>query len=217
MSELLPAMADLLARIDGVVHSPTMAIVNDRLAEFASFRSKSSHENFKELCFCILTANSTADLCMKVHSAIGDKFLTATCEDEFRCLLKDQHARFYNNRARFIASACQFRDNLKDILDSFGEDEVGLRQWLVDNIMGLGYKEASHFMRNVGYENVAIIDFHIVDLLVANGLVEAPKTLNKTRYLAIESVLRDVAGRVGLSQGALDLVLWFLETGKILK
>lgn len=82
---------------------------------------------------------------------------------------------------------------------------------------GLGYKESSHFLRNVGCDDVAIIDFHIIDLLVANRLIKKPKALNPKRYLAIEKKLKQLAGRSGLSLGELDLYLWYMETGKILK
>ncbi|MFX1600424.1 MAG: N-glycosylase, partial [Promethearchaeota archaeon] len=81
----------------------------------------------------------------------------------------------------------------------------------------IGYKEASHFLRNIGYSNYAIIDFHIIDLLVQYNLIEKPKTLTKTKYLKIEQVLKGIANKLNLNLAELDLYLWYLETGKILK
>ena len=85
------------------------------------------------------------------------------------------------------------------------------------NVKGLGYKEASHFLRNTGRKNVAIIDFHIADLLENHRLIEKPKTISKAKYLEIENVLKKIGMKAGMHQSELDLYLWYMETGKILK
>ena len=41
--------------------------------------------------------------------------------------------------------------------------------------------------------------------------------MSKKKYLEIEGLLRKIAGKTGLTLGELDLYLWYLETGKILK
>ena len=91
------------------------------------------------------------------------------------------------------------------------------RRWLVDNIKGLGYKEASHFLRNIGYDDYAIIDTHILDILARYRIIKQPKTLTKKNYLKIEGHLQKIARQTKLTLAELDLYLWFLETGKILK
>ena len=78
-------------------------------------------------------------------------------------------------------------------------------------------KEASHFLRNIGFKDYAIIDFHIVDLLVNHSLIEKPKTITPKKYLEIENLLRELAEKTSLSLGELDLYLWYKETRKILK
>lgn len=78
-------------------------------------------------------------------------------------------------------------------------------------------KEASHFLRNIGYKNLAIIDFHILDLLEEYKLIEKPKTLSPKNYIEIENVLRELAQKTNTKLGELDLYLWYKETGKILK
>ena len=94
-----------------------------------------------------------------------------------------------------------------------------MRDWLAENVYGLGYKEASHFLRNIGATDLAIIDFHIVDVLVREGLIAKPKSksLSAKRYLEIERVLKGLAGELGITLAELDLYLWYLETGKIQK
>ena len=78
-------------------------------------------------------------------------------------------------------------------------------------------KEASHFLRNIGFKDFAIIDFHIIDVLTRYNLIKKPKTLTAKRYLEIEGVLKKLANKLKMSLGELDLYLWYLETGKVLK
>jgi len=84
-------------------------------------------------------------------------------------------------------------------------------------VKGFGYKEASHFLRNIGFENLAIIDFHIIDSLVDAGLIEKPKTITPKKYLEIETMLKKIAEKSGMNLAELDLYLWCNETGKVLK
>ena len=94
------------------------------------------------------------------------------------------------------------------------------REKLVKDIKGLGMKEASHFLRNIGFKDVAIVDFHIIDLLNREKLVNFDRKkggLSKQKYLEIEKVLEDLGKKVGLDLAELDLYLWYMETGKVLK
>jgi len=90
-------------------------------------------------------------------------------------------------------------------------------EFIVENVKGIGYKEGSHFLRNIGYENLAIVDFHIIDLLVKSYMIEKPKTLTKRKYLEIEELLLEVGEQLKLNLAELDLFLWYIETGKVLK
>ena len=120
-------------------------------------------------------------------------------------------------RAKYIVEARKYADSLKNIIKSFN-DHNELRKWLVKNVKGVGFKEASHFLRNIGYGNLAIIDFHIIDVLTKYKLIKKPKVPpTERRYLEIESLLRKIAEKLGLNLAELDLYLWYMETGKILK
>ena len=129
--------------------------------------------------------------------------------------LRQHGYRFPNTRAAYITESVKFKDLLPSIIQKLGWHER--RAWLVDNIKGLGYKEASHFLRNIGFDDYAIIDFHILDLLERYHLIEKPKTLTVKKYREIEKILQTIATRTNLTLAELDLYLWFLETGKILK
>lgn len=97
-------------------------------------------------------------------------------------------------------------------------DERKAREWLVKNVEGIGWKEASHFLRNVGFGGVAILDRHVLRVLHEHGLIgEIPKSLPRGRYLEIEEKIEKLARKLDLSLGELDLYLWYMKTGEILK
>ena len=136
-------------------------------------------------------------------------------EEELSNKLSEMGHRFPNCRAKYISDSSKYNQHIKDIICSTKDKE--LREWLVENIKGLGYKESSHFLRNIGFDNLAIIDFHIIDVLVAYNIIKKPKSLTKKKYLEIENTLRKIAKETNLSLAELDLYLWYMETGKILK
>lgn len=207
-------MNNLINKIESLKNSEIEGLVNDRIKEFKEINKKSNDELFKEMCFCILTANFTAEKTIKIQDQIGECFLTDS-KTELSKKLKNLGHRFPNTRAEYIVESAKYRDKLEEITQF--HDSKKLREWIVKNVKGLGYKEASHFLRNIGFDDYAIIDFHIVDILVDHNLIERPKTLTKRKYLEIENILRNLARKADLSLAELDLYLWYMETGKILK
>ena len=207
-------MNNLINKIESLKNSEIEGLVNDRIKEFKKINKKSNDELFKEMCFCILTANFTAEKTIKIQDQIGECFLTDS-KTELSKKLKNLGHRFPNTRAEYIVESAKYRNKLEEITQF--HDSKKLREWIVRNVKGLGYKEASHFLRNIGFDDYAIIDFHIVDILVDHNLIERPKTLTKRKYLEIENLLRDLARKTDLSLAELDLYLWYMETGKILK
>jgi N-glycosylase/DNA lyase len=213
------AKINIISQISKLKKSSIKKIIDSRIKEFRRIGKQPDCVCFNELCFCILTANYSAEGGIRIQKEIGDGFLTLD-QRGLAKRLKELGHRFPNTRADYIIISRKYKNNLKEIILSF-DNESDLRDWLVKNknIKGIGYKEASHFMRNIGFEDVAIIDFHIIDLLAREKLIKAPKTksLTKNRYLEIEEVLRKLAKKVNLNLAELDLYLWYIETGKILK
>jgi len=208
-------MNDLIKSIEVLKSSEISEIINLRINEFSKIKNLGVNVIFRELCFCIMTANCGAEKCIEIHEKIGGKFNTL---NELKLLgrFKEYGYRFPNIRSKFIIEARKSKAELKNKINSELNDN-DLREWVVRNIKGIGYKEASHFLRNIGFTNYAIIDFHIIDLLVRHGLINRPKTLTKRKYLEIENILKNLAGKLNLNLAELDLYLWFLETGKVLK
>jgi len=211
----MQVMKALIEEIERLKNSRVKDAVNKRVEEFKEMGKKDSKEIFKELCFCILTANFRALASIKIQKEIGNGFLNLS-EEELTNKLHALGHRFPNTRARYIVEAREMASSLKKIINSF-ENECKLREWLVKNIKGIGYKEASHFLRNIGFTDLAIIDFHILDLLARYELIKRPKTMTKKKYLEIEGLLRKIANRLNITLTELDLYLWYMETGKVLK
>lgn len=210
----------LISEIKALKEGDVGLLVNKRIKEFKKLGRKPSREVFKELCFCLLTANFNAERGIAIQTKIGDGFLTLS-QNRLASTLRALGYRYPNTRAGYITLARRYKDSVKQYVGSetshMGRGECDAREWVVGNIKGLGYKEGSHFLRNIGYRNLAIIDFHIIDLLERHGLVERPKTLTKARYFEIENTLRKIAQKSNLTLAELDLYLWYIETGKVLK
>ena len=108
---------------------------------------------------------------------------------------------------------------LREKLESF-ENPLERRDWLVKEkgIKGLGYKEASHFLRNIGFKGYAILDKHILRSLAELKIIDDPKPPNtRSRYLTVEEKLKNLSNRLEIDFDEMDLVLWSLKTGEILK
>jgi len=208
-------MKSLIEAVEKLKDSKVRTLIDARIKEFKAAGRKLDHDIFCELCFCIMTANFNAERSIQIQNEIKRGFCDLPAE-ELAERLRELGHRFPEARTKYIIEARKHLDSLKGIMERI-EDEQQLRDWFAKNIKGLGYKEASHFLRNIGYENVAIIDFHIIDVLVRHDIIERPKTLTPKKYLEIEMALKGLASKLNLSLAELDLYLWYMETGKVLK
>jgi N-glycosylase/DNA lyase len=209
-------MFNLTNRLQKLKSTDVSATVGERLSEFKKVGQAPNERWFSELCFCILTANSRADLGIKIQQELAPQgFLKLPKPDLARGLRELGH-RFYRTRAEYIVEARRHRDLKTTVTELPSASEA--REWLVKNIKGLGYKEASHFLRNVGFENVAILDRHVLRIIHQWGIVDrVPKTLTRKKYLEVEGKLGELAEKVEMSLAELDLYLWYTATGKVLK
>lgn len=205
---------NLIQKIEQLKKSSISDIIDLRIKEFEKLGKEKEDKVFSELCFCLLTANFQAEKCIRIQKDMGRDFLHLP-EEELAKKLKEAGHRFWPQRANRIVEARDCKTELCSLV--MKESGKEMRDWLVENVKGLGMKESSHFLRNIGYKDVAIIDFHIVDLLVEEKLIDQPKTITPKKYLEIEKVLDNLGKKVNLNLAELDLYLWYLETGKILK
>ncbi|TMI08523.1 N-glycosylase/DNA lyase [Candidatus Bathyarchaeota archaeon] len=196
--------------------------IHQRLREFREILDHNDDDVFAELCFCLLTPQSSAKTCWAAVSRLRERSLLFKGEaNEIQLQLND--VRFGDSKAKYIveARATFTKDgklHLKTHLSSF-TNPFELREWMVENVKGLGYKEASHFLRNIGLgEEFAILDRHILrNLKRLEVITEVPVSITKKRYLEIEEKLRHFSREVGIPLADLDLLFWSRETGWIFK
>jgi N-glycosylase/DNA lyase len=188
-----------------------LQIIHERLREFKALGTQGNKEWFSELCYCLLTANAQAKKALAIQQALGlEGFLAAPIE-QITATIRAHNHRFHNNKAQYIVFA-RNHITIKDCLASLSSSQA--REFLVAHIKGLGYKEASHFLRNVGYDDVAIIDRHILRFLEYYTFIDKiPKIISKKKYLELEQLLLGF----GFSLSALDLMIWYHMTGTVLK
>ncbi len=163
-----------------------------------------------ELAFCISTANSSAISGLKFQKSLEDSEIEKMKIEEIEELLKAAGVRFYKRKAEYIFDAIQ---NFEYVEKAIRKETNEARRLLL-KIKGLGYKESSHFLRNIGRKDVAIIDRHILRWLRERFSI--PK-LTQRNYVIIEGVLKKVAERFRMNLAELDLFIWSEMTGKVLK
>jgi N-glycosylase/DNA lyase len=198
-------------------------VIEQRLAEFRSVFEQGDRAIFEELCFCILTAGSSARMGMRTLEVLGGLLHTGS-ERELQQRAGAHRVRFWRKRPSYIyhtreylKASCSMR--LRKLLESFDCPQQR-RDFFARNkaVKGLGYKETSHFLRNVGFRGYAILDKHIVNSLREMGVISKRIRPNTRKgYLAIEKRLARFAEEAGIDMDHLDLLLWSRKTGEILK
>ncbi len=196
--------------------------IRSRLDGFPLVYKQGNLAIFKELCFCILTANTSAKMGIACIEAAGDDIMKADLEG-LRNILCGRY-RFWKVRPAYIIHTRdylmrEFGFRIKDKIDRLtGFHER--RDFFAANpgIKGIGYKEASHFLRNIGFRGYAILDKHIVNMLFELGILpDNKRPANKKQYIAIEERLRGFSNEIGIGMDELDLALWSYKTGAVLK
>lgn len=197
--------------------------IRARLAEFqAVWQAGADERLWEELAYCIFTAGASARMGLRSVEAVR-ALLARGDHAALEAALVGVH-RYPRARSGYVVVTRDFlrddcRMRLRERLDSF-RDPVERRDWLARErgIKGLGYKEASHYLRNIGYRGYAILDKHIMRSLAELGVTDSPlPPATRARYLAAEEAMRSFAGEVAIDFDELDLVLWSMKTGEILK
>jgi N-glycosylase/DNA lyase len=198
--------------------------IGARLAEFDELRQRGDDARlFEELVYCIFTAGASARMGLNSIERVR-RHLRAGGQAKLEALLVGAH-RYPCARAAYVVATrnylkreCGLR--LADKLASFGADGEARRDFLARNpgVKGIGYKEASHYLRNIGYRGYAILDKHILRTLHECGVLDSPAPpTTKKKYLVVEESMRKFAADIRIGFDELDLLLWSNKTGEILK
>ncbi|HQU83834.1 MAG TPA: N-glycosylase/DNA lyase [Pyrinomonadaceae bacterium] len=197
--------------------------IKQRIAEFDDIWKNGSDEKlWEEMVFCFFTGGCSAKMGLRSVEAVRPLLQTGTHEELMNALV-GRH-RYPRARAGYIVASRDFLQEhcnleLRKKLESFA-DPLERRDWLVKEkrIKGLGYKEASHFLRNIGLKGYAILDKHILRSLAELKIIDDPKPPNtRLKYLTIEQKLQNLSKLTKIDFDELDLVLWSMKTGEILK
>lgn len=192
--------------------------IEKRLEEFRDvWKTGCDTELFSELCFCLLTPQSKAKRCWDAVIDLRKKGLLfdGSASQIGECLAG---VRFKNNKANYVCKAKEQFPEIKNRIKN-QRDILKLRKWLAENVCGMGYKEASHFLRNIGLgHNIAILDRHILKNLKLFNVIEGiPNSLSKRRYFDIEERIKKFSEKAKIPLSHLDLTMWAKETGEIFK
>ncbi len=186
--------------------------IKQRLSDFKKIRT---HEQiFYEMCYCIMTANGSAKAGRIAQKRLEENAFLGTgiigecvrgvryCENKKKFLM--------HNRANIIADKT-------DLIKYLSGDAYELREKIaLDSryFKGMGWKESSHFLRNIGFCGLAILDRHILKNLKALGAIdEVPKSLTKKKYLEIEQNLKKFCGQINIPVDEFDLLIWASKSG----
>lgn len=189
--------------------------IKNRLKELIATNER---DIFYELCFCLCTSQSKAKNAVIVEKELRERNFFERTFNPIDILRNSNHyIRFHQQKSKNLLLA---KDNFNKIIEILQLDISALekRLLLAKNVRGLGMKESSHFLRNIGYRGLAILDRHILKHLVLCGIYkEIPKITSISKYIEIETTFQKFSKKVNISIDELDLLFWSYETGEILK
>jgi N-glycosylase/DNA lyase len=206
-------------------HAARRKEIRARLRDFGQVWQTASDERlWEEMVYCIFTAGASAKMGLRSVEAVRPLLVNGHQQAMTRALVTAGAHRFPNARPVYVVTTREYLEGsfsmrLRERLKSFS-DPFERRDWLATEprIKGLGYKESSHYLRNIGFKGYSILDKHIVRCLAELGVIDSPKPpTNRNRYLETESRMRQFSGEIGIDFDELDLVLWSIKTGEILK
>lgn len=203
--------------------------IEERLEEFEEVGELSDYRLFIELVFVILTSQTEAKKAWSAAEELDDKnLLLEGNEEQIAKVLERNEVRYEENKASYIIDNRKMLSQptlhnptnelkLKEKLDT--SDLEKTRGWLVENIKGIGWKGASHFLRNIGYGNgFGIISGHIIDQMNELDVLDsADQPSDKQDYIEAEEKLRKFSEEIDIDIKALDLTLWSMKTGEVFK
>lgn len=198
------------------LHEERRDAIRARLNDFSHI---SPHEYFYELLYCLMTPQSSAEHAEKAVARLkASNFAHNAIDPEPILRDKRNYIRFHKTKSKHLLKVREEFSAILTVLSN-GTSAPELREWLMKNVKGLGYKEATHFLRNIGKnEGLAILDRHILRNLKRYGVIRSvPTTITKKQYFRIEKRFMAFATRIGIPVDELDLLFWSMETGEIRK
>lgn len=197
--------------------------IENRLVEFDTLWENGSNQDiYKEMVFCMCTPQTNAKNAWKAVQRLDDlDYFENGSFEEVAYILKESGVRFHKNKTKYIFANKSYYYDTKGLIVTAinGGDIVKARNKLAENVLGWGMKEASHFLRNIGYgDKICILDRHILRQLSEYGVIpKIPQAMTKGEYIQIENDMRHFAQELEIPVPALDFVFWYKAKGELFK
>lgn len=193
------------------------------------YKRENDKRLFAELAFCICTPQTKARSGAAAIIDLYNHNLLFKGSEESIANILIKHVRFHNMKARNIVLARELyfpkekfilRERIDDAIKN--DSIVSLRNELAKEVKGYGLKEASHFLRNIGFgQKIAILDRHIMRVMSKLDILPesmTPKTsLTKNNYMSCEANLVEYSKKEKIPMEYLDFVFWYDATNDIFK
>lgn len=155
---------------------------------------------FYNLCFAICAPQTTFKSNRKVIDILieRDFFNEKIPKKELEEIVRP--VRFIRKAEYLLLMKEKFVEILNIIRGSLNAFDK--RMTIEKMVKGMGMKTTSHFLRNIGIEDLAIIDTHVLKFLKKS----LPKS--KKEYLELEKEFAKEAIKRGLSIAELDAYIW---------
>lgn len=218
-----PHILKRLNEFDAFYKEPYSWFYENGRMELKKVNKSDDERIFEELCFCILTANTSAEMGMRAIDALRNILIDGNAEEMTKKL--EGIYRFNVVRPSYIIHTREYLKKelsfkLKEKIMSLTNEMASLREFFANNegIKGIGCKEASHFLRNIGFKGYAILDKHILNSLLEFKVIDEIKLpLTSKLYIEIEQKMKIFSNEVEIPMDELDLLLWSRKNGRILK
>ncbi|MFW6226111.1 MAG: N-glycosylase/DNA lyase [bacterium] len=205
--------------------------IEQRYETFKTIWELGDNEIFPELIFCFCTPQTNAKYGWNaVKSLLQLGYLKTPILDEEKTLneiseiLSQSGVRFKKNKSKYIVNAIKnfnsgngFKNFINNLISN--NNIIETRNWLAENMYGIGMKEASHFLRNIGLgDEISILDRHILRCLVEYKVInKTPKSMSKKAYLNIEQQMKEFSKQINISMFELDFVFWYKAKNELFK
>ena len=215
---------DLLASIDAAIRTISRTIGERGSVRGIGWTSCTEEGLWRELVACILGSRVRFESACRALERMDQQRLFSAArrgtrfdeyEIDIRGVLSNGY-RFYRIRAQQVRCAAESIYGCDQTIRGILEETNGVRQArrrLSHRIPGIGPKQASLFLRNIGYsEWVAIFDVHVLSYMCWAGLTDTELKSVSTveQYEKLEEAFVERAQMYGFPISDFDVAVWIV-------
>jgi thermostable 8-oxoguanine DNA glycosylase len=172
-------------------------------------KPKEKIDIFYNLCFCILVPQTRFSTVSTVIQKLKDNGFYSSQISREKLLELISSIRFKNRKVDYLLKMKNeydlFYSKLNEVLLQTDSDSRAKRKFVIGRIKGMGLKASSHFLRNLGLDDLAIVDTHILQHLCVKD--------KKFDYFNIEDEIRFRAASLNVSVAVYDALIWKQRSG----